>query len=812
MPPNPAREPDAAPSRERRASDASGLVRGVEPGVPLSPAGVRELQRTAGNTAARRLIARSPGGKRRKPSSGRRPPSARRNPPRYSVALEQQRKNRDITFFDPADRTYKRAWTPLEGYARNPSTVTLKSMIGGLVGSDFENGTFPYVVDVSGDIVIGKWLMPAAPERYWPTPDPTLREYSLADLVAIKRGSNIPTETLIGGTNPEFLAAGRLHISKGKIDWFDNVRDRFAPPRHSPPRESLDVAEQAFRRLPASLFAENVKVRSYLYYLTGEAYTRTIRTIKTYEVRSGQFTTKTWIEPPEIAGGPRGPLRAGTGAAAAISNPPRYGVPLEKQRASYDTVFFDRAFEHDYKRAWTPVEGYANHPRGGYLDLLVGRDGLVGPDFRNGTFQYVVDVNGDILVGQRWIPDPPSPRPYFSNPLEDFVDRIKQFVTPKRGSNVPTQMLIGGKDPEFLAAGRLHVTGGKIDWFDNVQDPDAPPRESVPRGTLDVAEEAFKRLPADIFARRVKVKDYRAYVFREPYTRTIRTIKTYEVKGPGTTTRTWIKPPEIAGSMRGRLRAGTGTAAVAAGGVVVDLALQYLASKVKEKFDNAIIERELKRLAPDDIKNLAPEVKALLAEDRQQLKALRTAAPEAPIYLNVLFEIAFVQTEHYNQYEFPPAPATLESPPVVKVHQAGYSREPSNPAPSHSTQTSWGNSVFTTIVPYSVMLSPEEVLALENLPVKPPEGAGDTEIREWLKGHSTADITKLADWEKARLIHRLLDGWVSDDDLRAIESVCRSVTDKAEMERIDHAIRPRVRRLWSARQRDWLSRILDIRP
>jgi hypothetical protein len=39
-------------------------------------------------------------------------------------------------------------------------------MIGGLVGSDFESGTFPYVVDVSGDIVIGKWLMPAAPERY----------------------------------------------------------------------------------------------------------------------------------------------------------------------------------------------------------------------------------------------------------------------------------------------------------------------------------------------------------------------------------------------------------------------------------------------------------------------------------------------------------------------------------------------------------------------------------------------------------------------------------------------------------------------
>ena len=88
---------------------------------------------------------------------------------------------------------------------------------------------------------------------------------------------------------------------------------------------------------------------------------------------------------------------------------------------------------------------------------------------------------------------------------------------------------------------------------------------------------------------------------------------------------------------------------------------------------------------------------------------------------------------------------------------------------------------------------------------------GDTEIREWLRDHSYADIGNLPEAEKLRLINRLLKGWVSDDDLTAIHWVCGGVTDRSEMARIDAAIRPQVKSL-NARQGAWLGRILDYRP
>jgi hypothetical protein len=88
---------------------------------------------------------------------------------------------------------------------------------------------------------------------------------------------------------------------------------------------------------------------------------------------------------------------------------------------------------------------------------------------------------------------------------------------------------------------------------------------------------------------------------------------------------------------------------------------------------------------------------------------------------------------------------------------------------------------------------------------------GDTEIRHWLRDHTYADIGKLPEAEKLRLINRLLKGWVSDDDLEGVHWVCGGVIDKTEMDRIDAAVRPQVKGL-NARQGAWLARILDYRP
>ena len=87
---------------------------------------------------------------------------------------------------------------------------------------------------------------------------------------------------------------------------------------------------------------------------------------------------------------------------------------------------------------------------------------------------------------------------------------------------------------------------------------------------------------------------------------------------------------------------------------------------------------------------------------------------------------------------------------------------------------------------------------------------GDAEMRQWLHDHTYDDINKLPEAEKLRLINRLLDGWVSDDDLQAVEWVCLGVRDSAQMDRIEKAIRPRVSEL-NARQGKRLGDILANR-
>jgi hypothetical protein len=88
---------------------------------------------------------------------------------------------------------------------------------------------------------------------------------------------------------------------------------------------------------------------------------------------------------------------------------------------------------------------------------------------------------------------------------------------------------------------------------------------------------------------------------------------------------------------------------------------------------------------------------------------------------------------------------------------------------------------------------------------------GDTEMRTWIGAHTAAEIARLPVAEKKRLIDRLLDGWVHDDDVAAIESMCASVTTSVEMVDIDGAIRPRVSSL-NARQGGRVGAALSRRP
>jgi hypothetical protein len=87
----------------------------------------------------------------------------------------------------------------------------------------------------------------------------------------------------------------------------------------------------------------------------------------------------------------------------------------------------------------------------------------------------------------------------------------------------------------------------------------------------------------------------------------------------------------------------------------------------------------------------------------------------------------------------------------------------------------------------------------------------DSEIRYWVKKRSLSSLRALPVSEKKRMINRLLDGWVADEDIDAIEKICNSVKDPTEMRSIDNAISPRATELGFG-QRVRLRSILGRKP
>jgi len=86
----------------------------------------------------------------------------------------------------------------------------------------------------------------------------------------------------------------------------------------------------------------------------------------------------------------------------------------------------------------------------------------------------------------------------------------------------------------------------------------------------------------------------------------------------------------------------------------------------------------------------------------------------------------------------------------------------------------------------------------------------DTEIRDWVAAHSKETIAEVATDMKIRLLNRLLDGWVSDEDMAAVRAICGSVSSPAESSPIRAAIEPRAIELGfgnRARLRVFLSRL-----
>ncbi|WP_245430300.1 hemagglutinin repeat-containing protein [Rhizobium tropici] len=112
-------------------------------------------------------------------------------------------------------------------YIRNPTARSLSDSIteSGKIRLDGQlaNGQYMYVVDTSGNIIIGS-----------------------------RAGQRMPHPTLIGGSDPQVQAAGMVDIRGGKIYSIDNTSGHFKPAS-----ESLNNAESAFSKLPNTSFSSD---------------------------------------------------------------------------------------------------------------------------------------------------------------------------------------------------------------------------------------------------------------------------------------------------------------------------------------------------------------------------------------------------------------------------------------------------------------------------------------------------------------------------------------------------------------------------
>lgn len=107
-------------------------------------------------------------------------------------------------------------------YIKNPTAQNVADIITdtGKIGSKEMSGTYMYVVDLNGNVVIGT-----------------------------RAGQRMPHPTLVGGSNPEVLAAGIVDICGGKIFSVDNASGHFKPSS-----DSLTAAKQAFEGFNTDFF------------------------------------------------------------------------------------------------------------------------------------------------------------------------------------------------------------------------------------------------------------------------------------------------------------------------------------------------------------------------------------------------------------------------------------------------------------------------------------------------------------------------------------------------------------------------------
>ena len=117
------------------------------------------------------------------------------------------------------------------------------------------------------------------------------------------------------------------------------------------------------------------------------------------------------------------------------------------------------------KAAGVIVNGsYIRNPTARSISGLLTQSGKIGGKKMSGQFRYVIDANGNIVIGSR------------------------------AGQRMPRPTLIGGENPTVIGAGIVDIRGGRIFSVDNASGHFKPGPRS-----LDTAHEYYGKLPQGAF-------------------------------------------------------------------------------------------------------------------------------------------------------------------------------------------------------------------------------------------------------------------------------------------------------------------------
>jgi hypothetical protein len=100
-------------------------------------------------------------------------------------------------------------------------------------------------------------------------------------------------------------------------------------------------------------------------------------------------------------------------------------------------------------------------------------------------------------------------------------------------------------------------------------------------------------------------------------------------------------------------------------------------------------------------------------------------------------------------------------------------------------------------------------LARENAPTAL---STDDQVRDWVSRSNAADMVVVATATKVRMVDSLMDGWISDQDVAALESICATARPGDQADAVRAAVESRIGSMWGSAQKARLQAAIDAMP